>query len=701
MNESQLRDRLAAHAAATTTDRVAAWDRISAGRRRPSVARRLMPVGALALGVAAVVLAVNIAGDGSRVRATGPGAANLPNRPPAIEGSVYGLMSGADECKSGRKFEAGQIATYCLSRAAGRLDLPEKSLVQITAADNTTLLGVQFAREALWGWRASSRRAGVAIGPIVGSQVEPVAGLKGGVGQGSGFAVSDDGRIAWTSYRNVPSGGQRQELYVYDSKTGRTTTVFSSANTILGGLTFGPSGDIAVVEGRNWSRPALLVVAKDGSTRRLEFTKRIPESDGIELAPILGAPTVTWSATGLLAVSSAQVGGSYGHTYVIDAATGKLVRTIKNAHAQAWSPDGTGILVVRSKVGRNVRLSVAYGPGLAREKDLGPLPEAVTLRTWVAPASAAANLPSRPPAIEGSVYGLAPDRTGCGSRVCPAVHPITFDVTSRSMAPLGPDTQQGEPAGTENIQWQNGQLWVLGTRNGSPTGIGTLARGQLSMVIPSSDLANSQGAQEAHGAHNGSLAVSREGRIAWTGYRNEADGNQFREVYERSSPGGQTRVVYRSDQVHLGGLAYGPDGTLAIFELDMREGAKRDALMLLGPNGAKRRIPVPRDDAGLDDFFIAPTISWSNRGLLAVSAGWIGWGTDPTYIIDAATGKLVRTIKNAHAQAWSPDGTGILVVRSKTGRDGRLSVAYGPGLAKEKDLGPLPDALTLRTWVAP
>lgn len=314
---------------------------------------------------------------------------------------------------------------------------------------------------------------------------------------------------------------------------------------------------------------------------------------------------------------------------------------------------------------------------------------------------AAANLPNRPAAIEGSVYGLAPDRTGCGSRVCPAVHPITLDVTSRSMAPLGPDTQPGEPAGIENIQWQNGQLWVLGTRNGSPTGIGTLASGQLSMVIPSSDLANSEGAQEAHGAHNGSLAVSPEGRIAWTGYRNEADGNQFREVYERAASGGPIRVVYRSDQVHLGGLVYGPDGTLAVFELDMQQRAERQALMLIGPNGVKRRITVPRDEQGLDDFFIAPTISWSNRGLLAVSAGWIGWGTDPTYIIDAGTGKLVRTIKNAHAQAWSPDGTGILVVRSKTGRDGRLSVAYGPGLAKEKDLGPLPDALTLRTWVAP
>jgi hypothetical protein len=394
MNESQLRDRLAAHAATTTTDRVAAWDRISAGRRRTSVARRLMPVGALALGVAAVVLAVSIAGDGSRVTATSPAAANLPNRPPAIEGSVYGLMS-----------DRGCGSDACQGNEAGRLDLPDKTLVQVRSDPRNPLLDVQFANGALWGWQQSGQRtAGLAIGPIVGSRVEPVAGLKGGFGDSSGFAVANDGRIAWTTYRDLPS--PRRELHVYDPKTGRTTTIFSTTTTSLGGLTFGPSGEIAVIEFEKvMDRPRVLIVARDGSTRRIEI-------EGGDLTTVYGDPTVTWSSIGLLAISPARIGHGYGNSYIIDAKTGKSVRTIKNGHAQAWSPDGTGLLVVRRTASNCCWLTLAYGPGLAREKDLGPLPDALTLRSWVPPES--------PKVRDGTSYPLWPEHTAEGARAAEA-----------------------------------------------------------------------------------------------------------------------------------------------------------------------------------------------------------------------------------------------------------------------------------------
>lgn len=413
MNESQLRDRLAAVAAATTTDRVAAWDRISAGRRRPSVARRLVPVGALALGVAAVVLAVNIAGDGSRITATGPGAANLPNRPPAIEGSVYGLVNDRSGCPT----------DVCPEWVSTRVDLADRSVEPIPAKRGRYLTSVQFEAGKVWGLALLKKpdEPGVGIGELVGSELVPLESLRQPFGgQAASFAIAEDGRIAWTSSTRYSSKDRRRNgllvrhLFEFDPRSGRVSERLrlGPEQTEFGGIAYGPDGLLAVAEiGLIDTHLVIRVLAKDERSTTLNV-KITTEDWFAKRLRVSGTATVSWSKTGLIAVSDSVVAWGQGDTHIIDAATGKLVRTIKNAHAQAWSPDGTGILVVRSKTGRDGRLSVAYGPGLAKEKVLGSLPDALTLQTWVAPET---------PKVEAEQsWPLWPEHSSLGVRAAEA-----------------------------------------------------------------------------------------------------------------------------------------------------------------------------------------------------------------------------------------------------------------------------------------
>lgn len=424
MNELELRERLRAQAATTTADPVAAWDRISSSPRRQSVARRLVPIGALAVAMAAVILAVSIAGNNSRVTATNPTAANLPNRPPAIEGTVYGLVNVRSNCPS----------PTCPASVSTRLSLEDRSVepplpprLPASCAGKIEpgcmgsqqerarpLRDVQFANGKLWGLTLSKPDAepGVGIGEVVGMWLEPVAALRQGFGGlAAGFDVAADGRIAWTSNS---SGGDRgdptRHLYEFDPSTGqiKERLKIGPDPITFGDVAYGPGGQLAIAEvGGERRHLAVRVLPRSGPAT--VFKIGVTVEDWFSKRPMMTGPAkVSFSATGLVAISDSEVGQSSGDTHIIDAATGKLVRTIKNAHAQAWSPDGTGILVVRSKTGRDGRLSVAYGPSLAKEKDLGPLPDAVTLRTWVTPET---------PKVEGPrSYPLWPEHTPEGAR---------------------------------------------------------------------------------------------------------------------------------------------------------------------------------------------------------------------------------------------------------------------------------------------
>lgn len=381
MNESELRDRLAAYAATTNADPVTAWDRIQSGHRASSRTRRLMPIGALALAVAAVILAVSIAGDGSRVTATGPGGANLPNRPPAIEGTVYGLVDDRDRCGS----------NVCANWVSTRLNLGDLSVEPASPGRARQLSTVQFAVGKLWGLALHKGRdeLGVGIGEVEGSELLPIKALhQPSGGRAEDFAIAEDGRIAWTSSTDA-RGSKKYPIYhvfEFDPRTGKIQERLRSGGEPVGfgGVAYGPGGQIAVAEIDLVMHPRLSVrlVSPSGESRTIKV--KLTFQDWFEKkGDFAGRATLTWSKTGLIAVSDSVVAWGDGDTHIIDARTGKLVRTITNAHAQAWSPDGTGILVVRSKTGRDGRLSVAYGPGLAKEKDLGPLPDALTLRSWV------------------------------------------------------------------------------------------------------------------------------------------------------------------------------------------------------------------------------------------------------------------------------------------------------------------------------
>lgn len=257
------------------------------------------------------------------------------------------------------------------------------------------LKSVQFTDGQLWGLALAKeigkQEPGVGIGPVTGSEVPPIAEL-GGVSDevAYGFAVSDQGKIAWTGRAQ-----HRRSIYEFDPATKAVREISTrdakasgdrsrpSMFVEMAGLAYGPAGQLAVAE-TDGSLMQLRIVASSGRTRTIKLGA-LDVREHERLGFLNSGPTVTWSKPGLIAVSDSTVALGRGDTYIVDALAGKLVRIIEHAHAQAWSPDGTGILVVRSKSGRDGRLSVVYGPGLAKEKDLGALPDALTLRSWVTP----------------------------------------------------------------------------------------------------------------------------------------------------------------------------------------------------------------------------------------------------------------------------------------------------------------------------
>ena len=119
-------------------------------------------------------------------------------------------------------------------------------------------------------------------------------------------------------------------------------------------------------------------------------------------------------------------------------------------------------------------------------------------------------------------------------------------------------------------------------------------------------------------------------------------------------PGGQIGVIQR-----LGGFV------TPVFRTFTADGEDLSAVRL--PARINRGAPQ------------GERVSWSRLGLLAVSYSLIGWVPDEqTFILDPVSGNEVHRIDGWNGQAWSPDGTALMLARpAAKGRRTELAFGYG------------------------
>jgi hypothetical protein len=207
------------------------------------------------------------------------------------------------------------------------------------------------------------------------------------VGVGNGLAIDGfvDGRLAVL----VSESDGALHVDVVDPVTGSVRTHRLSSRS-ASAVAVGSGGRIAVLSGCCDDNVKITVIEPGGDQHTIDVDDRATSGRG----PMMFAhPKLTWSASGLFAMSSSHPFRSYsgvpppwkGWTAVVDD-RGRVVANLDGWQGLAWSPDGLGLLVGHITrpvpTERHFALEVRYGPGLRHRKPVGTAPLPVALVAW-------------------------------------------------------------------------------------------------------------------------------------------------------------------------------------------------------------------------------------------------------------------------------------------------------------------------------
>lgn len=142
-------------------------------------------------------------------------------------------------------------------------------------------------------------------------------------------------------------------------------------------------------------------------------------------------------------------------------------------------------------------------------------------------------------------------------------------------------------------------------------------------------------------------------------------------IHDRASG---ARVDLLHGERSLSNPVIGPGGQIGVIAgLGDGEGAFR-TFTAEGRPLSVVRLPREVMRAG----FMERRVSWSRLGLLAISNFMIGVGPDDeTWIVDPVSGDVVNHIEGWSGQAWSPDGTALMLARRGKGARTELAMGYG------------------------
>lgn len=151
-------------------------------------------------------------------------------------------------------------------------------------------------------------------------------------------------------------------------------------------------------------------------------------------------------------------------------------------------------------------------------------------------------------------------------------------------------------------------------------------------------------------------ALSHDGRLAYSNLRFAAprpDAETTDAIVVRDLTTGEERTVYESSlptHVSSGG-AWGPDGSILLTQKDADYQAGR--ILMIAPDGSWRELGTELPNPGL--------ASWSRQGWVAATDIKSG----DAEVVEPASGERRQLPMGWSAQAWSPDGSSVLVSRGR------------------------------------
>ena len=289
-------------------------------------------------------------------------------------------------------------------------------------------------------------------------------------------------------------------------------------------------------------------------------------------------------------------------------------------------------------------------------------------------------LPDRPPVVEGTVLGQM-------SAMCPT-------------GSTDPDCSDG-PAELDLRHPTEPHLVTRSTGVDIPVlSDGRLVRseGALSVVDPTS------GATVPVEARRGApVAALPDGRLAVIDRRSHTGNPAQVRIIDAD---GTTATIRLPSDLDAHAVAAGPEGWIAVLgDGDRQCCLNRAQLVLVAPDGSMRRVDVRDAVADRDPTMTGLALSWSSRGLLAISGTRLAPpGSDRlfdwTVVVDPTTAERVAVL-DGQGLAWSPDGSGLLTARRTSQSTADLRLFWGPGLRRHTDLGAMERSFTPYWWNPP
>ncbi|HLG00641.1 MAG TPA: hypothetical protein VI916_09225 [Acidimicrobiia bacterium] len=369
--EDELRQVSRRYADSVTAEDVG-WDAVVARRARRQQRRAIGSVVTLAVVLVAGTTTWIATGDNAEIQAADRSIDLLPDRPPPLTGTLYGLHIGNARCnKPPRETPAGPTETsFCPLQGVAALTLSDRRLSRLSGSEQYSDVGVSGAGE-------------IFVGGDFGSAV-PLEGADGDeqatpLFSSSTIAVARDGQTAWIA----PEDGDGESV-LWVSGAGSEPRVVLRSPTPLAAPAFGPDGSIAVLEFsfQPSKYTGLTVVSPQGRVESFDVEFRMHDNQwGFGAA-------MSWSSSGILAVSAAMGVHSPAprETLLLDPATGAALGRIDGYYGQAWSPDGTGLLLARSTEDRRgTELAIGYGPELKEIERIETIDGHFSPRVWLPP----------------------------------------------------------------------------------------------------------------------------------------------------------------------------------------------------------------------------------------------------------------------------------------------------------------------------
>lgn len=373
--EHRLRSELEQRARTTRTSPSARDEilaRTARSRPRPSWRR---PAVALVAAVTLLVAAVWVVSRGEGDPAPPvPPAQPLPDRPPAVEGTIVGVARSTS------------CSGDCV-RAPATLDLTDLAGAHLLTDSPTGQSSDHVLRDG---------RRVVSEGPGAGwAVVDPDTGRRIPLGQvrPESVDVLPDGRIV--TLEAADHDDDPADLRIVGD--GGTTPTRLPDGFQPYAITTGPGGWVAVVgddDGCCLDEPELVLVAPGGGMRRVDIGDAVDDVAW----PVSSSLSLSWSSRGLIVLSPAALeftGDRRPETprnwaVVVDPATGEEVARLPDWwQGLAWSPDGSGLLAAQPVDDGSARLRVYWGPRLRHSRDLGVVDLPFATHWWLPPEGAA------------------------------------------------------------------------------------------------------------------------------------------------------------------------------------------------------------------------------------------------------------------------------------------------------------------------